>query len=392
MSLLPVAEAQARLLVLATPLPTETVPLIHAVGRWAAADIIARRTQPAADLSAMDGYAIRFADLPGPWRVVGESRAGAELDRSLQADEAMRIFTGAPVPAGADAILVQEEARRDGDALHLTGEGPPQRGASIRQRGSDFAEGSVLVGVGDRLTPGRIAAAAIGGHATLPVRRRPRVTILSTGDELVLPGMPAEGVTLPASNAPMLQAMIGPLAEVDDAGLVPDRLDRLVAALGQANADVIVTTGGASVGDHDLVRPALDAAGATLDFWRIAMRPGKPLLAGRLGTTIVLGLPGNPVSAFVTAQLFLLPLLARLNGARNPLPPIEKVRLACALPAAGNRDDYVRAVLTDGSVRPLPNQDSASLSTLAQANALIVRPAGAGTAAVDEYVHILRIA
>jgi len=392
MSLLPVAEAQARLLALATPLPIETVPLIEAVGRWAAADIIARRTQPAADLSAMDGYAIRFADLPGPWTVVGESRAGAQLERVLQAGEAARIFTGAPVPAGADAILVQEEARRDGDALHLAGDGPPQRGASIRPRGSDFAEGSVLVGVGDRLTPGRIATAAIGGHGALPVRRRPRVTILSTGDELVPPGMPTEGVKLPASNGPMLQAMLNSVAEAVDGGLVPDRLDHLVAALQGAQADVIVTTGGASVGDHDLVRPALDEAGATLDFWRIAMRPGKPLLAGRLGTTIVLGLPGNPVSAFVTAQLFLLPLLARLSGALDPLPSIEQARLACALPAVDSRDDYVRAVLTDGSVRALPNQDSASLSTLAQANALIVRPAGAPPAAVDDYVHLLRIA
>ena len=392
MNLLPVAEAQARLLALATPLPIESVPLIEAVGRWAAADIIARRTQPAADLSAMDGYAIRFADLPGPWSVIGESRAGAELDRGLQASEAMRIFTGAPVPAGADAILVQEEARRAGDVLHLAGEGPSHSGASIRRRGSDFTEGSLLLGAGDRLTPARIAVAAIGGHGTLPVRRRPRVTLISTGDELVPPGMPADGVTLPASNGPMLQTMIGPLAEVDDAGLVPDRLDRLVAALGQAQADVIVTIGGASVGDHDLVRPALDEAGATLDFWRIAMRPGKPLLAGRLGTAIVLGLPGNPVSAFVTARLFLLPLLAQLSGAREPLPPIEKARLDSALPAVGNRDDYVRAVLADGRVHPLVNQDSAALATLAQANALIVRPAGARPAAVDDYVHILRIA
>jgi molybdopterin molybdotransferase len=392
MSLLPVAEAQARLLALATPLPTETLPLIAAAGRWAAADILARRTQPALNLSAMDGYAIRFADLPGPWRVVGESRAGAALDRAIAAGEAARIFTGAPIPAGADAILVQEEARQVDGALCLAGQGPAQAGAHIRARGSDFAEGSLLVRAGERLTPARIAATAMGGHGVLPVGRRPRVALIATGDELVAPGEPAEGAMLPASNGPMLQAMIGARAQVDDAGLLPDRLDILVAALRAAEADVIVTIGGASVGDHDLVRPALAEAGATLDFWRIAMRPGKPLLAGRLGDAILLGLPGNPVSAFVTARLFLLPLLAHLGGAREPLPAIETARLGSALPPVGNRDDYVRARLDDGRALPLANQDSAALATLAQADTLIVRKAGSPAAAVDEYVHILRIA
>jgi len=392
MRLLPVAEAQARLLTLATPLPIENVSLIAAAGRWVAEDLIARRTQPAADLSMMDGYAIRFADLPGPWTVIGESRAGVGFERPIGQGEAARIFTGAPVPEGADAILVQEDATRDGGLLRLSGEGPMGRGSSIRLRGSDFAEGACLVARGDLLTPGRIAAAAVGGHGTVSVRRKPRITLISTGDELVMPGERAEGAMLPASNGVMLQSLIGAAAEVQDAGIVPDHLDALVEALRTARADIVVTTGGASVGDHDLVRPALAEAGATLDFWRIAMRPGKPLLAGKLGETIILGLPGNPVSAFVTAQLFLLPLIAHLGGALNPVPRPERALLAAPLPAVGNRDDYVRATLSAGRITPLANQDSGAVLTLARAEALIVRPAGAPPASVGENVDMLRLA
>ncbi|WP_442679412.1 molybdopterin molybdotransferase MoeA [Sphingomonas sp. ASY06-1R] len=392
MSLLPVAEAQARLFALAAPLPIETRTLVEAAGRWAAEDVVARRTQPAANLSAMDGYAIRFADLPGPWHVVGESRAGGGLDRAVAAGETARIFTGAPVPDGADTILVQEEAARTEDRLELAGEGPPREGAHIRPRGADFDSGAALIAAGDRLTPGRIAAAAMGGYGAIAVRRRPRVALISTGDELVLPGVPTEGVMLPASNGVMLQTLIQDVADVQDAGLVPDRLDALVAALRAQDTDVIVTIGGASVGDHDLVRPALLEAGATLDFWKVAMRPGKPLFAGRLGDAVVLGLPGNPVSAFVTAHLFLLPLLAHLGGARAPVPSLLSAPLATPLPAGAGRDDYVRAVMVDGKVRPLTRQDSGSVPALTLADTLIVRPVGVPPAAVDEMVDILRIA
>jgi len=393
MSLLPVAEAQDRLFALATPLPTERLPLIEAAGRWAAEEVVARRTQPAADLSMMDGYAIRFADMPGPWIVIGESRAGAGFNGRVGEGQAARIFTGALVPEGADAILVQEEARRDGETLLLAGEGPPRAGAHVRQRGLDFASGDTLIEVGTRLTSGRIAAAAMGGHGSLLVRRRPRIALISTGDELVAAGSTAEGpMLLPASNGPMLQALIGPAADVQDMGIVPDRIEALTEALAAAQADIIVTIGGASVGDHDLVRPALDRLGARLDFWRIAMRPGKPLLAGRLGEAAVLGLPGNPVSAFVTAQLFLLPLIAHLGGAAQPLPTPETALLDTPLPAVGGRDDYVRATLSGGRIRPLSNQDSGAVSALAEADALIVRPAGAAPAFADQKVSILRIA
>lgn len=375
---LQVAEAQARLLPLADPLPIETVPLTQATGRYLAEPLVARRSQPAADLSAMDGYAIRFAEMPGPWTVVGESAAGRALGQALAPGEAARIFTGAPVPAGADAILVQEDAGRDGNLLHLTGEGPGAAGRHIRTTGSDFAEGATLLAPGLRLTAPRIALAAVGGHGAIAVRRRPRVILLSTGDELVPPGSPAPAPLLPASNAPMLAALLdGRQIDVEDRGIIPDRIDALVDAFmrAAAEADVIVTTGGVSVGDHDLVRPALAQAGAGLDFWRVAMRPGKPLMAGRLGRALVVGLPGNPVSAFVTAHLFLLPLLRHMAGDAAPLPMVRALPLATGVGPTRERADYLRARLVPNGVDPFASRDSAALAELALADALIVRPA-----------------
>jgi molybdopterin molybdotransferase len=394
MSLLAVAEAQARIIALGSVLPIETVPLLAAAGRCAAEDVVALRTQPAANLSAMDGYAIRFAELPGPWTVVGESAAGRGLATGLAPGEAARIFTGAPLPPGADTVMIQEEAGRDGDRLTLTGEGPPGQGAHVRRAGSDFVEATTLVEAGAVLTPARIALAAIGGHGDLQVRRRARVALLSTGDELVAPGTATDGGRLPASNAPMLAALLGHMpVDVVDRGIVPDRLDALVAAFhAAADADVIVTTGGASVGDHDLVRPALEAAGATLDFWRVAMKPGKPLMAGRLGNTVVIGLPGNPVSAFVTAGLFLKPLLAAMIGAGDPLPSARAATLAAPLPATGKRAEYLRARWHGGLVEPLEGQDSAALVMLAAAELLIARPPDAPAAARGDQVEIVTLA
>jgi molybdopterin molybdotransferase len=375
MAMLSVAEAQSRLLALAEPLPIETVPLVAAAGRWAAEPVEALRSQPAANLSAMDGYAISFADLPGPWTVTGESAAGSGLDRPIGRGEAARIFTGAPLPPGADTILVQEETARDGDHLSLAGDGPDRLGRSVRARGSDFPAGSPLITAGALLTPARIALAAIAGHGMLAVRRRPRIVILSTGNELVPPGAPAEGVMLPASNGPMLAALLAGTAEAEDRGIVRDDLDALAVAFTDAAgaADILVTTGGASVGDHDLVRPALAQAGAALDFWRVAMRPGKPLMAGILGNTLVLGLPGNPVSAFVTAILFLCPLVARLAGASDPLPRTQCLPLVRALRGNGERTAYLRATIEKGAIGALQDQDSAGLAALAAAEALIIR-------------------
>ena len=392
MSLLSVAEAQARVLALASPLPIETVSLIEAVGRWTAEDVLARRDQPSHDLSAMDGYAIRFAECPGPWAVVGESAAGAGLDRALAPGKAARIFTGAPVPAGADCVLIQEEAARDGNRLTMSGEGPRGIGGNIRPRAMDFANGARLIPTGQRIDARHVALAGIGGHATIPVRRRPRIALISTGDELVPLGAPTPGAKLPASNAAMLAALLpGRPAEVTDYGVVPDDLDSIASAfrIASAETDIIVTTGGVSVGDRDLVRPALEKTGATLDFWRVAMRPGKPLLAGTLGDAIVLGLPGNPVSSYVTATLFLLPLIAQMGGATDPLPSTRTVTLGAPLPANGVRQDYLRARIENGRAFAPDGQDSAALVALASADGLIVRPPHVPAARIGDSAEML---
>lgn len=386
--LLPVAEAQARLIAAATVVAPEDVALTAAAGRYAAADVMAARTQPDADLSMMDGYAIRHADLPGPWQVTGESAAGRPWSGALSGGAAVRIFTGAAMPAGADCVLVQEEATRDGDTLHLTGEGPSRPGQSVRRRALDFAAGDHLVARGELLTPARLAVAAIGGVTALPVARLVRVALAATGDELAPLGSIDR---LPESNRLMIAAQLAGLpVEIVDLGILPDRLDRLTKAFRATEADLIVTSGGASVGDHDLVRPALEAAGGTLDFWRIALRPGRPLVAGRLGAAQFLGLPGNPVSAFVTTELFVKPLVRALAGAVDPLPPTGTARLAEPLPANDRRADYLRARRgPDGRVTAATIQDSSMLLTLARADCLVVRAPHAPAAAVDEIVDIL---
>ncbi|WP_404339508.1 molybdopterin molybdotransferase MoeA [Sphingomonas sp. MMS12-HWE2-04] len=393
MALLPLAEAQTRLLALAGPVAAETVPLAEAAGRWLAADVIAARTQPSSDLSAMDGYAIRFADMPGPWAVIGESAAGLGFAGALNAGEAVRIFTGAPLPSGADTVLVQEEAAREGDRLLLAGEGPAHQGRNTRRRGLDFHEGAALLSAGDLMTPARLALAGAAGYAELPVRRRVRVALAATGNELVLPGQPVGPSQLPETNRLMLIAQLAGLpVEIVDLGILPDDFAVLERAFREVEADLLVTSGGASVGDHDLVRPALEAAGATIDFWRIALRPGKPMMAGKRGAMLVLGLPGNPVSAFVTAHLFVRPLVAHLAGASAPFPRTRSVPLGAPLPANGARTDYLRAELRDGQAFAAARQDSGMLSTLARATCLIVRPVLAPALAAGNSVEILDLA
>ncbi len=391
--LITLAEARRRLLALAEPVRIEHVKLIEAAGRWAAAPIRAKRTQPQRDLSAMDGYAIRYADLPGPWKVIGDSSAGLHFEGLVRKGEAVRIFTGAAVPEGADTILVQEDCKRDGNKLSLSGAGPAARGAHVRSAGSDFRKDAILIAEGAPFTAAAIGLLALAGHATLPVRRKLRVTLISTGDELALPGSAIGPDRIPASNAPMLAALLRDLpAEVHDAGIFADRLPALAKAFAAAKeSDIVVTTGGASVGDHDLVRPALEMSGATLDFWRVAMRPGKPVLAGKLGNSIVLGLPGNPVSAYVTAILFLRPLIAHLCGATDPLPAYRSAVLAEDLPANGGRLDHLRADWREGCVKPVGRNDSAMLASLAAANALIVREPDALAARQGETVEIIAL-
>ncbi|HEX7821879.1 MAG TPA: gephyrin-like molybdotransferase Glp [Sphingobium sp.] len=393
-NLLPVEEAQARLLALATPLAIEQADFLSAHGRLLAEPLAALRDQPWADLSAMDGYAIRHADLPGPWRLIGESRAGGSPPTTpLASGEVMRIFTGAPMPQGADSVLVQEEATADGAQVRLSGEGPDTPGRNIRPRASDFAIGMPLLEAGSRIGPAQIALAAMAGHATLPVRRRPRVAIIGTGDELMPIGQPLGPGQIPASNNIMLAALLTEAGvDVIDLGLFPDDLGSITAAFRAATtADIILSTGGASVGDHDLVAPAILAAGGTLDFWRIAMRPGKPLMAGRLGDAFIIGLPGNPVSAFVGATLFLLPLVRLLGGSPAPLPRWEELPTAVALPQGGIRAEYLRAIVRDGTVTGVTSRDSAGLRALAASNALIERPLGAPPARPGDRVKVLRL-
>lgn len=390
--LLPVPEAQARLLALTIERPAIEVPLRQAVGRWAARDITARRTQPASDLSAMDGYAIRFADMAGPWTVIGESAAGRPFPDDVGRGEAVRIFTGAALPPGTDTVLIQEEAGRDGPTLLLTGEGPAHVGRNVRRRGLDFDEGATLITAGQRLTAARIAVAATGGHGTLPVRDRVRVAVAATGDELVPPGS-ADLTALPESNGVMLAALLADLpVDIIDLGILPDDLDRLREAFAVVEADLLVTTGGASVGDHDLVQPALKAAGGSVDFWRVALRPGKPMMAGRLGDTVVLSLPGNPVSAFVTATLFVRPLIAHMAGAADPLPIPLPAILGEDLPANGPRIDYLRGAMIDGRVHAAAIQDSSMLLTLARSTCLITRPPHAPVAHAGDSAEILLLA
>ncbi|PCD03187.1 molybdopterin molybdenumtransferase MoeA [Sphingomonas spermidinifaciens] len=393
MGLLPVAEAQARLLALAPPLSIEDAPLGLAAGRWAASAVTAKRTQPARDLSAMDGFAIAHADLPGPFRMIGESAAGRPFAGRVGAIETVRIFTGAAMPAGANCVLVQEEARVEGTLVHLAGEGPGHPGRNVRPAGLDFSEGDGLIAAGERLTPARIALAAVAGHATLPVRRRVRVAIAATGDELRPAGAPLGDGDLPESNGVMLSALLADLpVDLLDLGILPDRLEVLRDAFAGARPDVLVTTGGASVGDHDLVRPALEAAGAAIDFWRVALRPGKPMLAGRLGDGVVVGLPGNPVSAFVTATLFVRPLIAHLSGAADPFPATAPAVLGEPLPANGERTDYLRGRRIDGRVHIAAIQDSSMLRTLARADCLVLRQAHEPAAAAGDSVEILDLA
>lgn len=390
---LPLAEAQARLLALAPSLPTEHRAVGECLGFYLAEPLRARRTQPAAPLSAMDGYALRSVDLPGPWRVVGESAAGHPFGGMVSVGGAVRISTGAIVPEGADMVLLQEDASRDGDEVRLTGEPPAPPERHIRPAGMDFTAEANLIAAGTRIGPAQIALAIAGGHSHLPVRRRLKITVIDSGDELVLPGHLPDQHQLPASNGPMLCAMAAALpVDIRHLGPIPDRLDALAAALeGAGDADVVVTSGGASVGDHDLVRPALEAVGASIDFWRVGIKPGKPLLVARRGDQVIFGLPGNPASAFVTAFLFLLPLLRATLGARAPLPRTVPAKLAGPMAQGGSRMEFLRGVWDGVQVTLDPLQDSGALSPLARANALVVRAAGAEAkaAGTDVPVYLL---
>jgi molybdopterin molybdotransferase len=393
-----VEEARDRILRALAPTAAETVPLAASGGRVLARAVLARLTQPPADVSAMDGYAVRAADAAAAGavlRVVGSAPAGHPFAGAVGPGEAVRIFTGAVVPAGADSILLQEDAEA-ADGRVRVGEAV-RAGRWVRRRGLDFAEGESLLEAGRWLTARDVGLAAAANHPWLAVHRRPRIGILATGDEIALPGEPLPPGGIVSSNAHALAAMAGanggeplvlPVAPDDESAIAE-------AAAAARGCDLLVTTGGASVGEHDLVQSALGPEGFALDFWRIAMRPGKPLIWGRLGQTPLLGLPGNPVSALVCGVVFLLPALRRLSGlAGAVVPGTARARLGTALGGNDRRFDFLRARLetaADGALvaLPFPVQDSSMLKTLARADALVLRPPHAPPAAAGETVEII---
>jgi molybdopterin molybdotransferase len=398
-----VAEALARILASApAPVASESVALEAALGRTLANDLHALRTQPPFANSAMDGYALRAGDTaqtPARLRVIGESAAGRAFPGAVHAGEAVRIFTGAPMPAGADAALVQENAEREGDMLIVAAS--ESRGHNVRDAGIDFTEGERLLPTGRRLTPRDLALAAAANHPALPVRRRPRVAVLATGDELVRPGEALGPAQIVASNNYAVAGIIAACgAESIDLGIAVDEMDALALAFRRARnveADVLVTLGGASVGDYDLVQRALVDAGLELGFWRIAMRPGKPLMQGRLGGMRVLGLPGNPVSAIVCAILFLRPLLRAMVGDPAAGEDVSEPAVFGAEARANDvRQDYLRATLARDAngvwaATPFENQDSSLVKVLAQAQCLIIRPPHAPPARRGEACRIIRL-
>jgi molybdopterin molybdotransferase len=396
--MLSVADATRQILAAFAPLSAETIGLDRALGRVLAEPVTARLSQPPADASAMDGYAVRAADiatLPVRLHVVGEIAAGATPTRALQAGEAARIFTGGFLPGGADSIVIQENCDRDGDTVTVR-EGSNNRGQHVRLKGNDFREGEIGIEAGRRLSARDVALAAAMNWPFLAVTRRPRVAILSTGDELQHPGEVLGPAQIVASNGFGLAALVTACGGAPNyLGIARDNmadLDRMIDAA--SGADLLVTSGGASVGDHDLIQKALAARGAKLNFWKIAMRPGKPVMFGTLGALPVLGLPGNPVSALVTGTLFLKPAIERMLGMAATDSGTATAKLGTAMKANDHRQDYLRASLTrdeNGALvaTPFPKQDSAMLSLIARADALIIRPPHAPEAKVGDPTEIL---
>jgi molybdopterin molybdotransferase len=397
MALMPVVEAKDRILKDAKALPRENVPLHQCAGRVLAAGIKAKRDQPPFPASAMDGYAVRFADVqavPVSLKVVGTAPAGHGFGGTVKAGQAVRIFTGAPVPKGADTVVIQENTEAADGQVAVT-VAAQRAGQHIRRKGLDFAKGEELLRRGTLLGAREIGLAAAMNWPDLPVTKRPKVAIFTTGDELVSPGTMPRADQIVSSNSFALSAFVRRYGgEAVDLGIIPDNLKAISRAVRKASgAEVLLTTGGASVGDHDLVQAALKAEGIALDFWKIALRPGKPLMFARNGKQRILGLPGNPVSALVCARIFLKPLLSALLG----LPPADdvvKARLGSDLPANDQRQDYLRATVArggDGSFEatPFKLQDSSMQRALTQAHGLIVRPPFAPAVRAGDLVDLL---
>ncbi|HEY6027416.1 MAG TPA: gephyrin-like molybdotransferase Glp [Pseudolabrys sp.] len=401
MALMPVAEALRQVVAGAEPLGTETVALDDAFGRVLAADLAARRTQPPADVSAMDGYALRAGDTasePAALTIIGEVAAGHPFEGVVGPGQAARIFTGGVMPDGADCVVIQEVTEREDDRVVIKRSGI--KGKNVRRKGIDFSEGQVLLARGRRLDDRDLMLAASMNHPQVEVYRRPKIAIVGTGDELVMPGTEPKPGEIVYSNGFALTALArSEGAEARDFGIARDRLDDIAAHVRRARdwgADILVTTGGASVGEHDLVRKALQAEGLDLSFWRVALRPGRPMMHGRLGRLQVLGVPGNPVSSYVCSVLFLVPLIRTLSGRSDRERPRETARLGRDLPANDEREDYLRATLSvgpDGPVAtPISAQDSSLMASLSRSNCLVIRPPHAPAAAAGSSCVILKLA
>lgn len=392
-----VEEARRRICAAFQPLAAEQVTLDRALGRVLATDVAARVTQPPVAVSAMDGYAVRAGDVasaPVRLSIVGYAPAGRPYRGTVGHGQAVRIFTGAAVPAGADSIVIQENTEAEGDQVLI--KQSSATGRHIRPAGLDFAAGDIGLTTGRRLTARDIGFAAAMSHPRLEVRRRPRVAILATGDELVLPGEITGDDRIVSSNGFSLAAfVIACGGEPINLGIAPDDASALKAmAAGAAGADLLVTSGGASVGDHDLVKSALAETGLELDFWRIAMRPGKPLLFGRMGGVPLMGMPGNPVSTLVCATVFLKPAMEVMLGLAPTAGPAATALLGRDLAQNDERQDYLRATLThDHSgqpvATPIPVQDSSMISRLALADCLVIRQPYAPAAKAGTRVDIL---
>jgi molybdopterin molybdotransferase len=405
-ALMSVTEALRQVLEHALPLSSESVPLADAYGRVLAADLAAQRTQPPADVSAMDGYAVRSADVnsaPARLRLIGEVAAGHPFAGTVGAGEAARIFTGGVVPPGADTIVIQENTTRENttrDADVVLINQASGAGRHIRRAGLDFASGAVLLAKGRRLNDRDLALAAAMNHASLTVYRKPKLAVLATGDELVLPGaQPGIGEIVYSNGYATMALARREGCDVVDLGIAPDRLPETIAAVRRARdgeADILVTSGGASVGEYDLVQKSLAAEGLKLSFWKVALRPGRPMMHGRLGPMHVLGLPGNPVSSYVCGVLFLVPLIRRLTGRADYEPRLEPAQLGCDLPENDERADYLRATLAPGPdglpvATPCPLQDSSMLTPLAKANCLLIREPHAPAAKAGGRCVILKL-
>jgi molybdopterin molybdotransferase len=400
MALMSVAEAMQRVLAGVEPLPAETVALKDALGRVLTEDIAALRTQPPAAVSAMDGYAVRASDVaqaPVTLRLIGEVAAGHPFAGAVGPGEAARIFTGGIMPDGADCVVIQEVTQRKGDSVVV--DRPGTVGRNIRKQGIDFTQGAVLLHKSRLLSDRDLMLAAAMNHPTLRVHRRPKVAVLGTGDELVPPGStPGPGEIVYSNGFALIALAQEQGAETLDLGIAHDRIDDIAVAVRRARdwgADVLVTSGGASVGEHDLVQRALAAEGLDLSFWRVALRPGRPMMHGKLGAMHVLGVPGNPVSAYVCAFLFLVPLIRRLAGRGDVERVPEPARLGRDLPANDERADYLRATLRpgpDGPVAtPVPAQDSSLMAPLAQADCLVIREPHAPAAGAGSPCVILKL-